>query len=108
MRRLKETASYLSELVDGEALTTCLLDTSTSSGSEAEGGDAELGDFEQAANFGQLTMRNADNSSVSYRVSSVILPITTTVFLLLPSGLCFGAALATMRERDIGGPDSKL
>ena len=44
----------------------------------------------------------------NYRVSSVILPMTTTVLLLFASGLCFGAACATMRERDIGGPKASF
>jgi hypothetical protein len=39
----------LRKLVNGEALAASLLDAGTRSGSEAKGGNAELGDFEETA-----------------------------------------------------------
>jgi hypothetical protein len=98
---------YLSELIDGEALAAGLLNAGTGGCGEAESSNAQLGDFEEATRCVSENYTAEFSIVPLYRVSSVIFAITTTVFALLASALPFGAAFATMRDRDTGGP-SKL
>jgi hypothetical protein len=98
--------AYQSKLVQGESFTASRNDASTGSAGESQSSDAQFGKFEKAMQSRLAIRSNRLRSHVeesTYRVSSVTVPTTTTVFFSCLTPLA-GAATETIREMDIGGP----
>jgi hypothetical protein len=97
----------LGQLVDGEAFTSSLENAGAGCSSKAEGGDGQLWKFEETMNR-LVSDETRDYEILTNRVSSVILATTTMVLSLWVFCACSLPAVATMRERDMGGPECKL
>src|ERR1700744_24212 len=90
------------KLVEGQALATGLDNARARGAREAQRGDAQLRDVEEATgSHCQQCSSSATTGQATHRTSSVTVPTTTIVFGFLPFS---GSPSFAMRERLSGGP----